>query len=555
MGTFRKCKRKAYLQTVVGAERSEKSYLGFGTITHKCIEYWLKFGLLPPTNGTTANDFIMILMQNGDEIFEKLGRDLTVAEVIEAGMVATKGLHLLPVPSSNLVVEEPFEIVLSRQDAPGLSVIFRSHGIDLYDHGPIGTRRKHADGTPITLHDQKTCKTLGFVPSPEDMREDVQAISYARSLMQRYYDFESDSIGCRWNYYPRSKDAAVAVDFKFTRAELEERWARIVADVWELKAFADAQTPWEQVPGNTEHCNDYGGCDFKGKCGALNQTNSDGPSLFKKGAVDMGLLDKARDGVKVGAAVTAPMPQSATVQVTASQSLFAQKVAANGMVPPKPGSLPPPQTTQQMRDTLQASLQAAGVEMAEDEGEGLGDSEDLDSEEVDTSAADVQTLMEGGTIQPTVAVEINPEASARVREILARTEHLLLPVGVDGSVFVGAVGINPPDAAQPSVTTPETKKKGKKGKAAAPEVITYTATPGQTIAQVIESLPAASLTLSPKDVSEMAENIAPRTLEFTLNDYAAEFVSRIRAYAETVCNTEAALEIFVLANKMERGEV
>jgi hypothetical protein len=587
MSTFRKCKRKAFLQ-VLQAEASPTSNgdsgnstesQTFGTVTHKVIELWLKFARLPPRTRNEAHDFI-IAVRSDDEFMDKVGHALTVDIVLEAAKVAAKGLHLLPAPGKGLVVEEPF-----KAEAAGI----KSQGIDLYDTRPTASLKQHADGTPIRLFDQKTCKTPAYVPTPEAMKDDVQAISYAHELMRRYcvdreglmpgnWGFVSgwgSEIGCRWVYYPRNNAPAVAVDFKFTWAELQEKWAAIVADRRELgELLAQGPDAWEAVPGNSEHCGDYGGCQFRSRCGALADV---GPSLFatvttvttvnnpaqpgKEGS-DMGLMDRARAGEKVGAAVSAPMPQAAvtvaqatqTPAPAASQSLFAKKVAAAQPQQPQPTATQP--QPQDLSTMLKASLRAAGVGMAitdaEWGGEGDGDTDgDEEAGEVaDLGAAAAQDVVEGLTVTtPTGRViQVNPEADARARALLASSA---------GSVGAATAGINPPDAApaDPNPPDPTTKPKGKGGrKAKAPAA----ATPLEAIAGPLGDAVIVSTVTKEEAVEALAAMTAakeqPLTLEY--RETAFDVVAKLRTRAEARFeqgNHAAAAELFVVAQLIERG--
>jgi hypothetical protein len=474
--TFRKCKRKAFFQTVA---RDEVAHLArntssqtFGTVAHKIIELWLTKAFLPPINPSTARTFAAIAILDHD-FCDKVGKDLSIELIIEAAKVATKGLGLLPAPGPGLVVEEPFSTDLN-------GVTFRSHGIDLYDTRP---------DAKIRLYDHKTCKTLGYVPTPEEMREDVQAISYAYELMLKHgCDPQTcgprcsgwgDVIACRWIYYPRSNEPAKAVDFSFTWQELETKWLQIAADVNTLARLAEAST-WDQVEGNAEHCGDYGGCEFLSKCQSV---NDDGESLFTKQRREignMGLLDRARSGEKVGAAVSAPIPQPS------SQSLFAQKAAA---------SLPPPQTTQQLHDTLAVSLKAAGIEPA-----------------VDLSAAEVQEDLEtGGDLDAAEPI----------------------------ATLAFATGINPPDAAPADPTPPEPKAKKPRGKKAAQSEVVSVSN-GQEPVTMIEA------TLTKEDLDQLQRHtVNAVTLTRT------EIVAKLRAKAEA----ERSLDLFITANLLERGEL
>ncbi len=525
MVTFRKCERKAFFEVVLGERREEGEQFDFGTCAHKIIEVWLKHGYVPPSTVDQARLFIRdALSDKHDKDFaEKFGKAdveraarLTIPLVLEAGSVVRKGIHLLPTPGAGLVIEEPFAVevaigskAVDFDDPDRVEVVrFKSHGIDLQNHRPVGK-----DGiVPIRLLDHKTCKTPRFVPTPEKMKDDVQAISYGRQMMVHPSWKWGDVLHCRWIYYPRSNDAAIAVDFHFTRAELEAKWARIVGDVAKLAAYAEGHAQdavdWRDVPPNYNECDSYGGCQFRNRCAA---------AQFKtaKKESGMGLMDRARAGEVVGASVSAPIPKATS---GAGASLFgAAKVGPKlpttlKPAPPTPPQAPPPP------NTVQTALADAGIESPDEPADNEGD------EEVVTATA-------GLTDDPDHVLESGETIAQALEE----------------------GGILPADAAPADPTPPEPKKRGRgKAKAEAAKPPTEPTSVEELVKEAEKELETSRRGDAIRFTVETLKKVG------ALDNHRGAIVANLRAHAEKAGEKEglaAANALFVAANMIERGEL
>jgi hypothetical protein len=238
---YKRCPRRGYAEHVLGWQSPSSEGQSFGTTAHSAIEAWLAHGTIPDAS-------------------------------TEVGRVVSKGLHLLPPPGPGLAIEQPFSVDL------GDGVTIKSGGIDLFNAREIN----EAPNDGIRLYDHKTCKTLAYKPSPSDMRTDIQAISYARYVCWLY---DLDRVRCRWVYYPRSKEAAAAVDFSFTRAELEIKWAEVVAAAKEIDFFRRADAGLDVIQPNHDACWDYGGCPHRGRCHNIGVDMSKIAELLKQGKI------------------------------------------------------------------------------------------------------------------------------------------------------------------------------------------------------------------------------------------------------------------------------
>lgn len=172
-----------------------------------------------------------------------------------AGNVAASGLQHLPAPCTpGVEVESSFEFTER--------------------HRWYGLKDVRIPGLVPHVMDHKSTSSLGWAKEPEDLLTDPQAILYAKDELRQ--SAWSDCVDLTWIYYQTKKpnksktthlriyEAQVETAFEVMEEAADEaldiaRGARGL-DGEELRGYILAS------PFNAGHCEDFGGCQFRGLC-------------------------------------------------------------------------------------------------------------------------------------------------------------------------------------------------------------------------------------------------------------------------------------------------
>jgi hypothetical protein len=339
--TFQDCKRQWYLQCVLGYMQIESEAMRFGTKMHLHLEEWL--------------------------------RDAKVPDYSKEGLAAVKIIPLLPDPSPGLRVEHKIVEVLPDGDARGPATVYTG-AIDVCDlraevmvkHWPAPVDHYATEPgslVPYRMWDHKSCASLRWAKSREELEEDVSANFYGRHVLRTV---QEDTLYCRWNYSERVGSKAEPRDFVLTAESVEARWQKTKETVAEMRDLHYSQKDWTEVAGNYEHCKAYGGCQFQAQC-----------SLQRNQEIAMGLLDHLKGGGEVGKGVagpSAPAGSEPAQQSNSLASLFSGLVAPQAVQqapvtlvqPPRADSLSVPGMMAALAQD-QAKLEALGMVPTDDE--------------------------------------------------------------------------------------------------------------------------------------------------------------------------------------------
>lgn len=224
--TWRMCRAAWAFDKIEGKKSPPTASQQFGTEVHSHLETWLSKSKLPDDS--------------------------------PQGLTAKQGLHYLPAPTGDLLVEETMKY---RTGALPPNVYLFGY-VDLIQ-------------PPRLIIDHKTTANLKWAMSLKEFKEDPQAIIYSRYLMER---FEVEEVTARWVYYSASKPRdgrprkpnghkKVEHDFHLKDPEFQSSWLRIVEDV---SAIHVAKKTWksanEDAEKNHSACRMYGGCPHLGYC-------------------------------------------------------------------------------------------------------------------------------------------------------------------------------------------------------------------------------------------------------------------------------------------------
>jgi len=257
---FRRCPRLWFYERVLDKRRPASPAMLGGKEIHTKIETWVQTGELP------------------------------AADDPHFGLVVGASQIIVRHPRLRVELEFKIETYKGGPDWVGF--------IDLFD----------PDAVPVKITDHKTISDLRYIKTPEEIRTNVQMISYAKWAID---EFKQDSAAVGHLYY-RTRGKAKVIEGPIEvvdRQHVEEQWGDFLGTVREMVAVseADNRDPME-VPPNTESCGMYGGCYFRQDCGLF-------PSLFqiksspKKENQNMATLSEklaAKNGTPVVATDTCP---------------------------------------------------------------------------------------------------------------------------------------------------------------------------------------------------------------------------------------------------------
>jgi len=184
------------------------------------------------------------------EVGENWLRDGTIPPATDIGKRFLAGIHHLPEPSPQLLVEHGF--VFEDGD-----VHWRGF-IDCVD----------PTGDTIVVIDHKTTKNFYWAKKPAELRLDTQSTIYAKAVMDK---FGVNTIEARWVYYltegtPASRKVSITLDKE--HVEQQYRGLKILGQ--ELLKLKKKTTTGLEIPANypNQACKMFGGCEFSGICAA-----------------------------------------------------------------------------------------------------------------------------------------------------------------------------------------------------------------------------------------------------------------------------------------------
>ena len=239
--TARDCERKwafGYLDKIrTGSTPSPE----FGTLLHAIAENWLRHGYTPDLRNDESG----------------------------AGKVFVAGMHFLPLPSEELFVEYAFIL----NDGP---LIWRGF-VDLIT--PVEVSKP----TRITAH--KSTKSFYYSMGKEELKEDPQAVLYAKQWLDGLGGIKEEGVEVQWVYYKKgSKPEAKETIAYLSREEVNERYLKLRDEGMKLlnlkKLFKSGlEVPLAEFPH--KGCQAYGGCTFFKICNGLKRGNNMSSLLAK----------------------------------------------------------------------------------------------------------------------------------------------------------------------------------------------------------------------------------------------------------------------------------
>lgn len=314
------CERKHMWQKIAGLKRPQHASAALGDRIHEVAEGYLRTGVIDHSDP-------------------------------KVGAIVSSGTHLLPP-----VVHEIEERGKFRSPTiEGLIYRLRKDFV-VHPFQWINGEWHAARPRPL-VGDHKSTKSIAdYAKRESELGEDVQAIVYAKSELDRWRAFGVDGIDGRWVYYETGQVrraekrefylSAAEVDQKFSKIELTAarlasivRTSRIEDDTDEKRRLRVLSLPY-----NANACTAFGGCPFQGQC---NLSPAERLSAmfrqFNNAQGDQTPMQNAPNGfaqqfagapgpMPVAAAAVAPVPQPAAPAAPPGQM---PTHAANGLpLPP-----------------------------------------------------------------------------------------------------------------------------------------------------------------------------------------------------------------------------
>jgi|TARA_R110000824_G_scaffold75263_10_gene191104 hypothetical protein len=235
LSMYSECPRKWYNNYILGMKQPSTLAQLFGTTLHSVAEHYLRFGEVS-LDMVHVPDGI-----DGDR----------VVDVFRAGVP-----HLPEPPIAD--VETEINIQASVPGIGYIDALYRDNG-------------------QLVILDHKTAKNTKYIPSPEELKDNIQLNVYGHWAIENYGE---DTYIFKHLYYVHGlkKPKSVEVSVEVSADEIEANWS--VYENIVSKMVVTSKLDEKEVPQNWSACQNYGGCPFSGKChltpyGANNMSKKD----------------------------------------------------------------------------------------------------------------------------------------------------------------------------------------------------------------------------------------------------------------------------------------
>jgi hypothetical protein len=434
-----KCKRAWFFKSVARVPEPQKGHQALGTSFHLIMEKVPKGLSWPSKEDTNA----------------------TEEEWAKANQMANQALPLLPVEPSHIAVKREWGISLETyQGGP----IMKGY-IDLAIPPGIGWPAFLIPANEAIIGDYKTLSDFRYMKTPEELASSIQMMSYAKWAIT---DWPSGLVGATdplpehvrlLHVYARTKGPFNRNSIRHESAvvsvpEINLFWDKTLDIVREMQSTASACTNADDVEATgalTGHCEAYGGCHFRDKCG-LAPKEASVKTLFQIG--------------KKPASTTTPQDNTTMSGSPILQKILAARAAAAGITTPNQTQTQPeqgqasptpapaavtPSPTQPVTAVSEAQVSTTGnVKPSEAPIQAKGPISGL--------LAKIQSTGHGTPkLTGSVAAQLNKETGQNLAEYPGEGFRAQTAVASVGELMKLASGIVPPDApprTQAVITTP-----------------------------------------------------------------------------------------------------
>jgi RecB family exonuclease len=299
--TFLRCPRAWYNGSILGDREPQKPHQKRGEDVHAELEHYGKTGEVRPS------EYLEIVQVALDH----LGEHRHVKDPYWSQFNGDAGLLL----------EQ--EILMPTYEGGPSWIGYIDRVVALPDKGEVW--------------DYKTTSNFRYAKTPEELLENIQMQSYAHWLFMN-----SDYSECLVKHLclrMRGRAAAKPVEAVTTRERTEAFWqGKILPLVRQMAEWAKLRpVTAEPLPPHTDHCNDYGGCFYRTKCGFTTL----GTRSFNKMAENDLLKQMLAQAGAVGVATTAPNAAPITPAPTSAPAMTSEALLASLQAPTQPAAQAP----------------------------------------------------------------------------------------------------------------------------------------------------------------------------------------------------------------------
>lgn len=283
--------------------------------------------------------------QTGIDVHAILERYLTDATPPDretlVGQIALSGIKHLPAPGTVEVEgrffwpmpDEPFDIagVIDWSDTVGLEAWKAAWvGGALIEAEALQVESALAGGVP-RIGDHKTTGDFKWVMTPEALRQDVQAMTYAA---YKLYQTQADHVVGRWVYYRTGRRrGSKCVDWDATLDQVSETFERVLAAGREIADWHAQGVRAIDMPYDPKGCDAYGGCPYRENCNLSSRERL--VALMAQQTL------KEKMAARKAGGAPAPVPVPAAVGAPQAPAQVAATIAAQAPVTAAPQAAPP----------------------------------------------------------------------------------------------------------------------------------------------------------------------------------------------------------------------
>lgn len=315
---YEKCPRKWYYSYVLKVDRGPTPpHMAKGTSIHAALEHYHRTGE------------VLIEHENKDAP----GVKWPVLEFVQAAIP-----HIPP------PIKDPYWVPWSKGDG----------GLMLEQQGELATWTE-PDGSygpalnqyidmveaypdHATITDYKTSSNARYFKTPDELSTNTQLICNAKWLLSNS-DYKTVKLRHLYLLTSGKRPKAVPVEVEVTREHVEKQWQRILGIIREMAGWAKlAPENADPLEPKTDRCNDYGGCEFKPRCGfeSVNGLVTVRRTTMKEGEKMSLLADMMKRAGSAAKPVTPAAPPAPAPAPAAGSTLLSKVPTAPPAAVPAP---------------------------------------------------------------------------------------------------------------------------------------------------------------------------------------------------------------------------
>lgn len=273
----------------------------------------------------------------------------------DAGKVFRASIPHLPAPGSGLV-EEPFLWVPKGEK---FSICGKMDW--------VGMLPGLAAGGALALRDHKNTSSFDWAKSAEELRTNVQAVTYCAYLLEEAFPDEG-LVHCRWLYdlWKPDRPKCRPVDFIMPREHVFAEFEKIKETCREMVLWLEKKPRGAEMPYQVSACDAFGGCSYRGVQCVLSDAERMRAHMAQQSLREkMAARAAQAPAVNPGASEPQPPPQQAPAQASLPTAPPPAQAAAPEPAPvAAPAASPAPEAPISLAKRMEAKKAAADAAKA-----------------------------------------------------------------------------------------------------------------------------------------------------------------------------------------------